>query len=72
MEIGDCCVSVCLTVAIRNIYITVLPNVSAGKVAVDADDTDTEDGPHVSLAEMLDDMHIAEDATGEAGAAMME
>lgn len=45
---------------------------AVGDVAVDTDDTDTEDTPHVTLAEMLDDMHIAEDATGEAGAAMME
>ena len=43
-----------------------------GNVAVDTDDTDTEDGPRVTLAEMLDDLHIAEDATGEAGAPMMD
>jgi len=43
-----------------------------GNVAVDTDDTDTEDAPRVTLAEMLDDMHIAEDATGEAGAPMMD
>jgi hypothetical protein len=45
---------------------------AATNVAVDTDDTDTEDVPRVTLAEMLDDLHIAEDATGEAGAAMME
>ena len=34
---------------------------------------DTDDGfPHVTLTEMLDDLHIADDATGDSGAAMME
>ncbi|XP_013421301.1 60S ribosomal export protein NMD3 [Lingula anatina] len=45
----------------------------AQKLAVDQDDTsDDEDVPHISLQEMLDDLHISEDATGEEGAAMME
>jgi len=35
---------------------------------VDADD----DFPHVTLTEMLDDLHIADDATGDGGADMME
>jgi len=39
--------------------------------AVDADDTD--DGlPHVTLTEMLDELRIADDATGGSGADMME
>ncbi|KAK2171343.1 hypothetical protein NP493_1077g00019 [Ridgeia piscesae] len=41
------------------------------KLAVDTDDTDDEDAPKISLAEMLDDLHIAEDATGGEGADMM-
>ena len=39
---------------------------------MDTDDTDNEDAPRVTLAEMLDDLHIVEDATGEAGASMLE
>lgn len=44
------------------------------KVAVDEDDTDTDDGgcPQITLAEMLDDLEIGEDATGDAGAEMTE
>ena len=42
------------------------------KLAIDADDTDDEDAPKISLAEMLDDLHIAEDATGGEEADMME
>jgi len=39
--------------------------------AVDTDDAD--DGlPRVTLAEMLDELHIVADATGDDGAAMME
>ncbi|XP_044523643.1 60S ribosomal export protein NMD3 [Gracilinanus agilis] len=34
-------------------------------------DTDDEGAPRISLAEMLEDLHIAEDATGGEGAAMM-
>ena len=42
------------------------------KTAVDTDDTDDEGAPRVSLAEMLDDLHISVDATGEEGADMIE
>ena len=41
-------------------------------VPVDEDDDDNADIPQVSLAEMLDDLDIGEDATGEAGADMAE
>ena len=41
-------------------------------MAVDTDDTDDEELPRVSLAEMLDDLHITHDATGESGANMLE
>ena len=42
------------------------------KMAVDTDDTDDEDIPRISLAEMLDEMTLAEDATGAEGDDMME
>lgn len=44
------------------------------KVAVAVDEDDTDDGgcPQITLAEMLDDLEIGEDATGEAGAEMTE
>ncbi|XP_071115506.1 60S ribosomal export protein NMD3-like [Haliotis cracherodii] len=42
------------------------------KLAVDTDDTDDEGVPQISLQEMLEDLHIAEDATGEDGADMIE
>ncbi|XP_064597134.1 60S ribosomal export protein NMD3-like [Liolophura sinensis] len=42
------------------------------KIAVDTDDTDDEGAPQISLQEMLDDLHIGGDATGEAGAEMTE
>ena len=41
-------------------------------MAVETDDTDDDDIPRISLAEMLDDLHIADDATGDNGAPMME
>lgn len=44
----------------------------ANKVSVEAEETDDEDAPRISLQEMLDDLHISEDATGGEGAAMME
>ncbi|XP_021790384.1 60S ribosomal export protein NMD3 isoform X5 [Papio anubis] len=34
-------------------------------------DTDDEGAPRISLAEMLEDLHISQDATGEEGASMM-
>lgn len=34
-------------------------------------ETDDEGAPRVSLAEMLEDLHISQDATGEEGASMM-
>ncbi|CAG2197188.1 NMD3 [Mytilus edulis] len=43
----------------------------ADKLAVDADDTDDEECPQISLQEMLDDLHISTDATGDDGADMM-
>ncbi|KAK6167890.1 hypothetical protein SNE40_021819 [Patella caerulea] len=46
--------------------------VDRNKLAVDTDDTDDEGVPQISLQEMLDDLHISEDATGDEGAAMME
>jgi len=45
--------------------------IAAALNAVDEDDAD-EGLPHVTLTEMLDDLHIADDATGAEGAAMME
>lgn len=48
----------------------------ASKIAVDDTDTSSEsDGeaaPKISLMEMLEDLHISEDATGEEGADMIE
>jgi len=43
----------------------------ADKIAVESDDTD-DDLPRISLAEMLDDLHISGDATGGEGAEMVE
>jgi len=51
---------------------SVVLSADPSKLAVDTDDTDDEDAPKISLAEMLDDLHIAEDATGGEGADMME
>lgn len=34
-------------------------------------DTDDDGAPRISLAEMLEDLHISEDATGGEGANMM-
>ena len=34
-------------------------------------DTDDEGAPRISLAEMLEDLHISQDATGEEGELMM-
>lgn len=34
-------------------------------------DTDDEGAPRISLAEMLEDLHISQDATGEEGESMM-
>ena len=42
------------------------------KVPVDTDDTDEEGAPQISLQEMLDDLHLGDDATGDDGAAMMD
>lgn len=39
---------------------------------MDTDDTDDEEIPRISLAEMLDELNIEDDATGEEGAAMLE
>jgi nonsense-mediated mRNA decay protein 3 len=44
----------------------------AGNVAVEPSETDDEDIPRVTLAEMLEDLHIADDATGGEGASMMD
>ncbi|KAK2160138.1 hypothetical protein LSH36_139g02023 [Paralvinella palmiformis] len=44
---------------------------NADKIAVESDDTD-DDLPRISLAEMLDDLHISGDATGGEGAEMVE
>lgn len=35
------------------------------KIAVDTDDTEDEDLPQISLQEMLDDLHIADDPMGD-------
>jgi len=46
--------------------------VTAGAMTA-VDEADADDSlPHVTLTEMLDDLHIADDATGADGAAMME
>lgn len=42
------------------------------KILVDTDETDDEDVPRITLQEMLDDLHLTEDATGEDGAPMLE
>ena len=42
------------------------------KLAADVDGAHDDGIPGISLAEMLDDLNIAEDATGEEGAPMME
>ncbi|XP_060582712.1 60S ribosomal export protein NMD3-like [Ruditapes philippinarum] len=42
------------------------------RIPIDMDDTDEEGIPQISLQEMLDDLHIADDATGGEGAAMMD
>ena len=42
------------------------------KVTVEAEETDDDEAPTISLQEMLDDLHICEDATGGEGAPMME
>jgi len=49
-------------------------NIYKGKdsLPVEREDTDDEEYPRVSLAEMLEDLHIAEDATGGEGAEMIE
>lgn len=39
-------------------------------IAVESD-TDDDGAPRISLAEMLEDLHISEDATGGEGANMM-
>lgn len=44
----------------------------ASKVPVEQEETDDEGVPAISLQEMLEDLHIAEDATGGEGAPMME
>lgn len=44
----------------------------ATKIGVEVDDTDDEGAPQISLQEMLEDLHISEDATGGEGAPMME
>ncbi|KAI8764615.1 ribosome-binding protein [Biomphalaria glabrata] len=44
----------------------------ASKITVELEDTDDEGIPQISLQEMLEDLHITEDATGGEGAAMME
>ena len=44
----------------------------SNKVLVEAEETDDDGAPTISLQEMLDDLHITEDATGGEGAAMME
>ena len=44
----------------------------ASKLAVDGYESDAEGAPQISLAEMLDELHISEDATGGEGAEMLE
>ena len=46
--------------------------VAGAVTAVDVDESDDDGLPRVTLTEMLDDLHIADDATGGDGAAMME
>lgn len=41
-------------------------------ICVDTDDTDDEDLPRITLQEMLEDLHIDEDATGAEGDSMLE
>lgn len=44
----------------------------ASKISVEAAESDDEGLPQISLQEMLEDLHIAEDATGGEGADMMD
>ena len=44
----------------------------SAKISVEAEDTDDEGAPQISLQEMLEDLHIGGDATGGEGAPMME
>ena len=55
-----------------DVVVVVVVVVEGAIIPVDAGDTDDDDSPHVILAEMLDDLHIGEDATGGEGAAMMD
>lgn len=50
------------TVYIYTIYIDFTDE---SKIAVDTDDTEDEDLPQISLQEMLDDLHIADDPMGD-------
>ena len=54
------------------ILFMLLTFIDRNKTAVDTDDTDDEGIPQISLQEMLEDLHITEDATGGEGADMME
>ena len=55
------------------IPITVVVVVDYQKLQVEADDTtDDESAPQISLQEMLDDLHLGEDATGAEGAPMAD
>lgn len=47
--------------------------VDPAKISVNPEESSDDEGaPRISLAEMLDDLHIADDATGEDGADMLE
>lgn len=46
-------------------YIIYIDFTDESKIAVDTDDTEDEDLPQISLQEMLDDLHIADDPMGD-------
>lgn len=49
-----------------NIYLVIyIDFTDESKIAVDTDDTEDEDLPQISLQEMLDDLHIADDPMGD-------
>lgn len=42
------------------------------RIPIDAEEADDQGIPQISLQEMLDDLHIGDDATGGEGAAMLD
>lgn len=53
-----------------NLDLMLILLLSDANIAVESD-TDEEGAPRISLAEMLEDLHISHDATGGEGAEML-